>query len=66
MGIIKEAAIFIGDHITQPIRAKIASRRIGRPVYIERVVTHGLLEDMLDLDTKRVNWYIRTKDKEEK
>ena len=55
MGLLKEAAIFIGDHLTQPVRAKIVSIKTGDQVYIERVVTHGLLEDMFDLDDKRVN-----------
>jgi len=60
MGIIQEGAIYIGDHLTQPIRAKIASMRTGDKVRIEKVVTHSFVEDLFDLDDKRVNWYLRT------
>ncbi len=60
--ILKEGAILVGDHITQPIRAKIHSIRTGNPMYIEKVETHHLLEDLFDLDDKRVTWYLRSKD----
>jgi len=36
MGFLQEGAIFIGDHITAPIRAKLSEARTGQEVIIVR------------------------------
>lgn len=57
MGLLQEAAIFMGDHVTQPIRARIHERRTGIKVRIEKVVIRGTGSFK---DEKSVDWYLRS------
>lgn len=59
MNIIKEAAVFIGDHITAPIRRLDYEHHTGRPAKIVRATVET---DEGEYSTTHFEWFIVPKD----
>jgi hypothetical protein len=59
MNILKEAAIFVGDHVTAPIRRLNFELMSGRPSKIERVTVWS---DEGQHSRSHIEWFVVPKD----